>query len=316
MSLKAIVQGSLNIDLVIRGPRLPAPGESVFGDSFRTYPGGKGGNQAVQLAKLGVETQLIGRVGNDIYGDQLINSLEAAGVNTAGVIRDSDNGTGKGWVFIDDDGENYIIVVPEANAVWRASDLAPLRALRPGAAVFLCQLETPVAIVDRCLRLAKAARALTILNAAPAIELPAALFSTVDALVLNQTEAAFYTRRQIDGVDSALAAARELRERGVGAAVITLGERGAIAHTEAGDFHSDAYSVKTVDVTAAGDSFCAGLAFALTRGEGMSAALQFACACGALTVTRAGAQPSLPTLAQVQEFMKTNGAEDGGEDHI
>ena len=308
MSAYAIVQGSINIDLVFRGPRLPGRGESVLGDGFSTFPGGKGANQAVQLAKLGVETHMIGRVGTDIYGDQLIDSLRAAGVNTEGVIRDSDNGTGKGWVFIDGAGENYIIVVPEANMVWRPSDLTPLRALSRRADAFLCQLETPVSTVDCCLRVAKAAGALTMLNAAPAIELPALLFPYVDVLVLNQTEAGFYTTREVKGVDGALAAAADLRERGCGAVVITLGELGAVAQGEAGAIHCSAYTVEAVDVTAAGDSFCGGLAYALIQGEEMSAALQFACACGALTVTRSGAQPSLPTLAQIQSFIETTGA--------
>ncbi|MCY4061666.1 MAG: ribokinase [Chloroflexi bacterium] len=316
MSAYAVVQGSLNIDLVFRGPRLPGPGESVLGESFSTFPGGKGANQAVQLAKLGVETHMIGRVGTDDYGDQLIDSLEAAGVNTDGVVRDSDLGTGKGWVFIDGAGENYIIVVPEANMVWRPSDLTPLRALFTRADVFLCQLETPVPLVDSCLRLAKASSALTMLNAAPAIELPGPLFAYVDVLVLNQTEAAFYSGRQVKGVHGALAAAAELRGRGCGAAVITLGERGAIAVSQAGDIRCGAYTVDAVDVTAAGDSFCGGLAYALVNGQDMRDALQFACACGALTVTRAGAQPSLPTLAEIHSFMKRNGVEDGGQDYI
>jgi len=312
----AIVQGSLNIDLVMRGRRLPGRGESVFGDSFDSFPGGKGANQAVQLARLGFETFMIGRVGSDVYGDQLIESLQAAGVRTDYVARDGDHGTGKGWVFIDDSDDNYIIVIPEANMQWQAADLAPMLELCAGADLFLCQLETPVPIVDGALRQAKAAGALTMLNAAPAIELPALLFPYVDVLVLNQTEAAFYTGGQVKGVDGALAAAAELRERGCGAVVITLGEHGAIAHSQAGDFFCGAYTVPVVDVTAAGDSFCGSLAYALIHGQEMSAALQFACAGGALTVTRAGAQPSLPTLAEIQSFMEDRGTAYGSQDHI
>jgi len=129
----AIVQGSLNIDLVMRGRRLPRRGESVFGDSFDSFPGGKGANQAMQLARLGFETFMIGRVGSDVYGDQLIESLQAAGVRTDYVARDGDHGTGKGWVFIDDSDDNYIIVIPEANMQWQAADLAPMLELCAGA---------------------------------------------------------------------------------------------------------------------------------------------------------------------------------------
>ena len=312
----AIVQGSLNIDLVMRGRRLPGRGESVLGDSFDSFPGGKGANQAVQLARLGLVTTMIGRVGTDVYGDQLIESLQAAGVRTDYVARDEEHGTGKGWVFIDDAGDNYIIVISEANMQWQAADLAPMIELCAGADLFLCQLETPVHIVDGALRQAKAAGALTVLNAAPATELPALLFPYVDVIVLNQTEAAFYTGGQVKGVDGALAGAAELRELGCGAAVITLGEQGAIACSAAGAFHCGAYTVDTVDVTAAGDSFCACLAYALVKGQDLSAALPFACAGGALTVTREGAQPSLPTLAEIQAFLEDRGTAYGSQDHI
>ncbi len=312
----AIVQGSLNIDLVMRGRRLPGRGESVFGDSFDTYPGGKGANQAVQLARLGLETYMIGRVGSDIYGDQLIESLKAAGVRADYVRRDGDHGTGKGWVFIDDAGDNYIIVIPEANMHWRSADLAPLSQLCAGADLFLCQLETPVPIVDRALRQAKAAGLLTVLNAAPALDLPADLFPQIDLLILNQSEAAFYCDRPLQGAPAAQAAAAELRERGCGAVAITLGDQGAIACDEAGAYACAAYSVEAVDVTAAGDSFSGSLAYALVKGQDMNAALQFACASGALTVRGAGAQPSLPTLAEIQAFLEERGRAHGGQDYI
>ncbi|MCY4072287.1 MAG: ribokinase [Chloroflexi bacterium] len=303
-----IVLGGLNFDLVIRGSRIPGKGESVFGKSFHTFPGGKGANQAVQLARLGVQTCMLGRVGNDIYGDQLVASLEENGVITDALMRDPELGTGKGWVFVDDDGDNYIIVLPEANMNWAKRDLEALGQLLKGAACLLCQLETPVTIVEACLRAAKDAGLLTVLNTAPATSLPADLFNHVDLLILNQTEAAFYVGRSVGGADQARTAAEALLARGCGAVVITLGDQGAVAADGSGACHCHAFSVRAVDVTAAGDSFCAALAYALLQGDELCGALQFACASGALTVTREGAQPSLPKLAEIRAFIESGRA--------
>lgn len=308
MGAYAIVQGGINIDLVIRGSRMPSKGESVFGESFNTFPGGKGANQAVQLGRLGMETYLFGRVGCDIYADQVLASLVEAGVRTDALIRDPERGTGKGWVFVDDDGDNYIIVVPEANMNWDKCDLEGFAELLNGAGLLLCQLETPLAVVGACLRQAKEAGVMTVLNTAPATDLPADLFSSVDLLVLNQTEAAFYVGGDVSGAPEARRAAEELLAKGCGAVVITLGAGGAIAADGAGTVFREAYVVPTVDVTAAGDSFCASLAYAMLNGDSLSAALQFACAAGALTVTRPGAGPAMPTLTEIRAFMGNDGA--------
>ncbi|MCY4020463.1 MAG: ribokinase [Chloroflexi bacterium] len=308
MDAYVVVLGGLNFDLVIRGSRMPNKGESVFGKSFHTFPGGKGANQAVQLARLGVQTCLLGRVGNDIYGDHLIASLEGEGLRTDALIRDSELGTGKGWVFVDDEGDNYIIILPEANMNWAKGDLEALADLLSGAACLLCQLETPVPIVKACLRQAKDAGLMTVLNTAPATTLPADLFTHVDLLILNQTEAAFYLGHAVAGADQARAAAADLLAKGCGAVVITLGDQGAVAADGSGICHCGAFSVRAVDVTAAGDSFCAALAYALLQGDDLYSGLKFACASGALTVTRAGAQPSLPKLAEIRAFMESESA--------
>lgn len=308
MDASVIVLGGLNFDLVIRGSRMPGKGESVFGQSFQTFPGGKGANQAVQLARLGAQTTMFGRVGSDSYGDQLVASLAADGVGVDALIRDTELGTGIGWVFVDDEGDNYIIVVPEANMNWSRRDLEALRDLLGGAAALLCQLETPVPIVADSLRRAKEAGLMTVLNTAPATALPAQVFAHVDLLILNQTEAAFYVGRSLDGAAQAQTAAADLLARGSGAVVITLGDQGAVAVDTFGACHCPAFSVRAVDVTAAGDSFCAALAFALLQGEDLDSGLRFACASGALSVTRAGAQPSLPKLAEIRSFMESRSA--------
>ena len=307
MSDYAVVLGSLNLDVVIRGERMPAKGESVLGASFNTYPGGKGANQAVQLARLGIETHMVGRVGDDAYADQVLGSLIDAGVHTEHVIRDPASQTGIGCVFVDDAADNYIIVIPQANMNWKPDELTEAGDLISGAGLLLCQLETPVAIVDRAIRFAKSHDVSTVLNTAPAAALPTDLFAQIDLLILNETESAFYLRQaSLDAADE-LDAARQLRKMGSGAVAITLGERGAVAVDDSGGWRWPAFAVDAIDVTAAGDAFCGGLAYARLRGLPPDEGLRFACACGALAATAAGAQPSLPTLSEARTFMARAG---------
>ena len=315
MSEYAVVLGSLNSDIVIRGERMPAKGESVIGASFNTFPGGKGANQAAQLARLGLETHMLGRVGGDAYGDQLIDSLREAGVRTEAIIRDPNDQTGIGCVFVDDAGDNSIVVIPQANMNWQRDDLPPLLDLIAGARVLLLQLEIPVTIVEMALRHAKAAGVTTVLNSAPARELPDELLAQVDLLVLNETECAYYLARAGDNPIDAIQRACELRKVGGDTVVITLGDQGAAAVSPAEAVHCPAYRVTAVDVTAAGDAFCGGLAYSRVAGMPLGAGLRFACACGALAATRPGAQPSLPTLSEVQQFMASKDSDNADQDH-
>ncbi len=307
MSDYAVVLGSLNLDVVIRGPRMPAKGESVLGASFNTYPGGKGANQAVQLARLGIETYMIGRVGDDAYADQVLQSLIDAGVKTEHVIRDPASQTGIGCVFVDDAADNYIIVIPQANMNWNADELTGSGDLIRGAGLLLCQLETPVSIVDRAIRVAKAAGVATVLNTAPAADLPRDLFPHIDLLIANESESAHYLGQSAIDAAGALDSAHKLQKMGSGAVAITLGERGAMAVDQSQELQCPAFAVDAVDVTAAGDSFCGGLAYARLRSLALDEGLRLACACGALAATKAGAQPSLPTLSEVRSFMTSTG---------
>ena len=312
MSSYAVVVGSLNIDLVIQGDRMPEKGESILGNSFNTFPGGKGANQAVQLARLGLEAYMVGRVGNDVFADQLISSLTEAGVRTDYLIQDESAGTGKGWVLVDKAGDNYIIVIPEANMKWQASELEPLGQLIAGASVVLAQLEIPVPVVETIIQQAAQAQVMTVLNPSPAFALPASLFRQVDVLVLNRNEADFYLGANDNDAGSVIDKARKLLQKtGVGTVVLTLGEDGVVAVDEKQTYEFPAYSVSVVDVTAAGDSFCSSLVYGLTIGESLHTALQFACASGAIAVSRQGAQPSLPKLSEVKAFILTGGQPDG-----
>lgn len=317
MSRYAVVVGSLNIDLVIQGERMPAKGESVLGNSFNTYPGGKGANQAVQLARLGLETYMIGRVGNDHYGEQLIRSLEEANVRTDFLIRDKAAGTGKGWVLVDGEGDNYIIVIPEANMRWQQRELDPLGQLIAGADVVLTQLEIPVPIVETIIHWAAQAQVMTVLNPSPARSLPDKLLRHVDVLVLNESEAAFYLDEEVDVPTDMVRLAQRLRRvTGVGTVILTLGAQGAVAVSGTEVIQTPAYRVAAIDVTAAGDAFCSSLAYALATGKRLQSAVQFACASGALAVTRPGAQPSLPGLREINDFMQQQGGLNGEENNL
>ena len=303
----AVVVGSLNIDLVIQSERMPTKGESVLGNTFNTYPGGKGANQAVQLARLGMETFMMGRVGHDAFADQLIGSLEAAKVRTDHIIWDETTGTGKGWVLVDRAGDNYIIVIPEANMAWHLAEVDSIRELIAGASLVLAQLEIPVPIVEKVIRLAAQAQVMTVLNPAPALPLSEELLQDVDLLVLNESEAAFYLGDTVDSSHQAVTAAQKLQQAHGGTVIVTLGQQGAVAADEAGMVQAPSFQVPVVDVTAAGDSFCSSLAYALVSGKSLETAVRFACASGGITVTRPGAQPSLPKLKEINEFMKREG---------
>ena len=261
----------------------------------------------MQLARLGIETFMVGRVGDDAYADQVLQSLNDAGVRTEHVIRDPVSQTGIGCVFVDDAADNYIIVIPQANMNWKAQELTDAQRLISNAGLLLCQLETPVEIVDRALRFAKAAGVATVLNTAPAADLPRDLFAHIDLLISNQSESAYYLGQSDIDAARALDAAHQLRKMGSGAAAITLGERGAVAVDQSQQLRCRAFAVDAVDVTAAGDAFCGGLAYARLRDLALDEGLRFACACGALAATKAGAQPSLPTLSEVRAFMARAG---------
>ena len=271
MTPRITVVGSVNIDLVARCSRLPARGETIGGAEFRRIPGGKGANQAVAAARLGAEVRFVGRVGADRFA---LDALEREGVDVGGVIAD-DGESGVALIFVDDEGENVIVVAPEANGRLRGADVVVGE-----ADALLCQLEIPVEAVD-----AAAAQARWFcLNAAPAVPVPAALVRAADLVVVN--------RYELD----ALPETPRLT-------ALTLGAEGAVL-LEAGVevARAAAPRVEAVDGTAAGDAFCAALLVYLLRGIDREQALRLACAAGAIAASRLGAQPSLPTAREVEEL--------------
>jgi ribokinase len=299
-----VVVGSLNMDLVVRTPRLPRPGETIIGREFITAPGGKGANQAVAAAKLSAAVSMVGRVGADEFGRALRNDLRAAGADTSCVFVEQTAATGIAMIGVEDGGQNSIIVAPGANARVTPADVDAARAAIESAQALIVQLEVPLDVVLRAMQIARAARVLTVLNPAPAQALPFEILSLADLLILNETEAALLTGVEVKDGASAEEAARQLHERGARVVVITLGERGAIALDEHAVKRVPAFPVKAIDTTAAGDAFVAALAVARAGGRDLDAALLEASAAGALAAMKLGAQPSMPTRAELDGFLK------------
>lgn len=297
-----VVVGSLNIDLVIGLDRMPESGETVLGESLVRLPGGKGLNQAVAAARMDAPVHIIGCVGTDGSGDWLRGILAEEGINAAGV--GSVTGTsGTALIEVETTGANRIVVVPGANAALTAAAVEEALKAIENPAVVLTQAEIPVEAIAAALTTAKSLGATTIFNPAPAREFPAEIFPQVDYLVPNEHEAEHMCGIGCGNMVDSVEAASTFIDKGVGCAVITRGDRGAVWANANSSGQVQAFRVNTVDTVAAGDAFCGGLAAALARGESLAEALRWASGCGALATTISGAVPSLPTRASVAELI-------------
>jgi ribokinase len=295
-----VVVGSLNMDLVVRAPRMPLPGETLPGRDFQMIPGGKGANQAAAAARLGAQVAMVGRVGGDAFGPPLIENLRRQGVDTSHVRIDDEAATGTAMIIVDDSGQNSIVVASGANGRVNEEDVDRLEATLSQARVLLLQFEVPLETVEYAIQMAARHGVTVILNPAPARLAPAELIAKVDHLVPNEFEASTLTGLEVKDVPSAERAARRLLGYGVPVVIITLGERGALLAGEQGMAHVPARSVQAVDTTAAGDAFIGGLAVALVNRFLLGEAVRYASCAGALAVTKFGAQTSLPSADQVQ----------------
>ena len=300
MRAGVVVFGSLNMDLVVRVPRMPEAGETLTGRSFLANPGGKGANQAVACARMGGRVAMAGRVGDDGFGQELRAALAVQGVDAQAVATTPGCSTGVATILVDDAAQNCIAVVPGANGQAGEADAQGLRARLEQAALLLLQLEVPMAAVVRAAATARAAGCRVVLNPAPAQELPEALWPLVDLLVLNETEARMLSGLASVDEHNAGEAAALLARRGPGDVIVTLGEHGVVWVSAAGERKFPAHKVQAVDTTAAGDTFIGALAALLTEGAGMEDALRHALAAAALCVTRPGAQASMPNRAEVE----------------
>ncbi|MFF6579234.1 ribokinase, partial [Pseudomonas aeruginosa] len=261
MHAKVLVVGSLNMDLVVRAPRLPRGGETLAGQSFITVPGGKGANQAVAAARLGAGVAMIGCLGDDAYGDQLYRALQAEGIDCQGVERVAGESSGVALIVVDDSSQNAIVIVAGGNGHLSPAVLARHEHLLEQAQVVVCQLESPLETVGHVLRRAHALGKTVILNPAPATrDVPADWLPLVDYLVPNETESELLCRLPVDSLESAGRAAERLREMGAGRVIITLGAQGALLVGEGRVEHFPVARVKALDTTAAGDTFVGGFA--------------------------------------------------------
>lgn len=300
------VVGSLNLDLVLQAPRIPAPGETVLGacDLLR-FPGGKGANQAFAAANLGARVHMIGRVGVDDFAAPVLASLASVGVDTRFVIRDEQAATGIGMIVVDAGGQNAITVASGANAAVTLDDISAAEATIGGSDVLLLQLEIPMPAIVAAAKVAQRHGVTTILNPAPAQPLSAELLSRVNVLIANETEAAILTGMPIESDADIELTADALRATGVETIIVTRGSRGCARIGQNTLSLHPAFGVEVVDTTAAGDAFVGGFAAALAAGSQIETATVEGNAAGALACTRLGAQASLPARSALNEFLRS-----------
>jgi ribokinase len=294
-----VVVGSINMDFIAFASRLPERGETVTARSFSASPGGKGANQAVAAARLGARTALLGCVGGDDIGTALRTSLEANHVGCAAIKVADGSASGVAMVVVEDTGANMIIVAPGGNALLTPADIAAHETLIGGAKIVALQLEVPLEVTLAAAQAAHRLGKTVVLNPAPAQDLPEALLRCIDYLVPNETEAAQLAGVAIVDVPSALMAGELLRGRGARSVLVTLGARGVAAVTAAGSVHHAAVPARAVDTTAAGDTFIGGLCCGLAQGLDVESAIALGQAAAAISVTRPGAQRSIPYRAEV-----------------
>lgn len=289
-----IIVGSANTDMVIKADKFPLPGETILGGKFFMFPGGKGANQSVAACRLGGNVTFIAKVGNDVFGKQAIQQFKREGIRTDYIISDLENPSGVALITVDAKGENTIVVAQGSNGTLSPSDLMKAEREFEQAGIVLMQLEIPLQTVLHAARLAKQNDKKVILNPAPAMPLPAELFSNLFIITPNKSETEALTGIEITDMDSIKKAAEKIWAKGVVNVVITLGAEGAYIFNHEGGRHIPTLEVKAVDSTAAGDVFNGALAVAIAEGQVLNGAVEFANRAAAISVTKMGAQASAP----------------------
>lgn len=300
---KVVVVGSFVVGLTLRAERFPTPGETILARDFDMGPGGKGSNQAVQIARAGCDVQFVGVVGTDDFAQIAVDLYAAEGVGTDHLARTSERNTGVGFIILDESGDNRILLDPGTNDTFTGSHIEDAAAAFTGASVVVAQLEIPAQTARAGLAAGKEAACTTILNPAPARPVPLDMFEVVDILTPNQTEARILLGLQPDDPYDDLALCDRLRTLGVGTVVLTRGERGAVIVDTNGVTKVDPYPIEVTDTTGAGDAFNGTLAAALASGIELEEAARRAAAAGALACTKLGVIPALPTAQEVDRLM-------------
>jgi ribokinase len=300
---KITVIGSANVDLIMKVRRLPRPAETITGGEFLHFHGGKGANQAVAAARAGGNVSFIGCLGDDAYAPQIIENLRSAGIETGGVSHASGIPTGTALIFVNETGENMIAVAPGANAHLSPDHILAGRARIESSSLIMLQMEIPSVTIQAVLELAERLGVPVMLNYAPAAETAVPVGKAISLLVVNELEAEALTGRPVNDRKAAFGAGAELLRRGPRTVIVTLGADGATLTGEGDEQHVPAFPVKAVDATAAGDTFCGALAVARVEGQDLLSSVRFASAAAALSATRIGAQPSIPTRPEIDGFL-------------
>lgn len=295
------VIGSLNMDLVVNVDTMPKPGQTIIGSNFKEVPGGKGANQAVAMARLNGNVSMIGKVGEDGFGQTLINSLKNDKVDTT-YIQTSKGATGVALITVDKNAQNSIVVSPGANFEVKEDDIDNNIEAIKNSDIVVLQLETPLNTIKYALNKAKELNKYTILNPAPAVKLDDEIIKNVDLLTPNETELEIISGVSIETEEDIQKAAQIMIEKGVKELIVTLGSKGSLYINKEKSMFKKAYKVEAVDTTAAGDSYTGALAVALSQDKNIEDAMDFASKVGALSVLKEGAQSSLPTLEDVKNF--------------
>jgi ribokinase len=296
------VVGSVNIDLVFRTPRLPAVGETMHGHDFQQIRGGKGANQAVAAARLGAPVKFVGAVGDDGFGEDARRGLSADGIDLSNLVTVANCATGVAGILVQDSGDNSIVLAAGANGRVDVAQIESAADVIGSARIVLAQLETPLASVTRALQIARAAKVEVVMNPAPAQPLSDEVLQLVDYLVVNETEASQLSGTSVVDAASGKLAAQQLLARGVRVVLLTMGEHGVLIAQASGMEAIPAQKVEVVDTTAAGDTFVGAFAVGILSGLSVIEASRQATYAAALTVTKFGAQTSIPTKAEVEQF--------------
>lgn len=304
MKPQIAVVGSINMDLVFKTPRMPAPGETLMGHSFHLVHGGKGANQAVAAARMGAEVHFVACVGDDVNGQSCLQALTQDGISLDHIRVIADTATGVAGILLDDAGQNCIVLTTGANALLNQADIARASNTIAQTKLLLCQLETPLATVVQALNVAKQADVKVVLNPALAQALSDQILAQVDYLVLNETEAAELSGLAVTDVESAALAAAKLQQRGASVVLVTLGALGMWVAALDSSYFLPAFKVEVVDTTAAGDTFVGSFAVAIAEGKDLRAACMLAQSAAALAVTKFGAQTSIPMRDAVEQQMR------------
>lgn len=301
---KVLVIGSYNVGLTVLGPRIPKSGETIMGTQFDMGPGGKGSNQAIAIVRLGGSVSFLAKIGGDIFGKDAIALFERECIDTKYVIIDETTHTGAGIIFVDDKGQNAIGVAPGANYRLTVDDLRKYSTLFEQCDILLIQLEIPLSVVYQAIRIANRTNMNIILNPAPAQKIESRFLSMIDVLTPNETEAEILTDIAVSDKESALTAGKFLLSQGVNSVIVTLGDDGALLVSDEKEQHFPSYKVDVVDTTGAGDAFNGGLAYSLATGESIERAIDFASKVAALSVTKVGVVPGLPSMQDVEKYFE------------